>query len=56
MKADTLMSLAEMMKLSREELRQALAAYFLANMLGSGGSKEDKVRAAFEYADLILKG
>jgi hypothetical protein len=37
-------------------VRLIIAVYILRGMIETGGSKDDKVRAAFDYADLILKG
>lgn len=40
--------------LTREEQRLIIATYLLSKMIDSGGLKVDKVRAAFEYADLLM--
>lgn len=38
-------------------LRLAIATYLVGQMMqNSGPSKEAKVKAAFDYADLLLKG
>lgn len=37
-------------------IRLLIATYLLGQMIQNGGTKEDKVRAAFEYADLLMKG
>jgi hypothetical protein len=39
----------------RELLALTIATYVLSKMIGTGGLKEDKVRAAFEYADLLIE-
>lgn len=57
MTTDTLRNLAEAFGLSRDELRTAIATYLLGQMMSTKmENKEAKVKAAYEYADLILKG
>ena len=39
---------------TRSLIRLIVATYLLKEMLTTGGLKGDKVRAAFEYADMLL--
>jgi|TARA_B110000263_G_scaffold233318_1_gene230047 hypothetical protein len=39
----------------QDKTRRELASRYLEKMLDTPGSKSDKVRAAFEYADLVIK-
>lgn len=40
--------------LTHDEIRLVIATYLLGQMIETGGLKADKVRAAFEYADMLL--
>jgi hypothetical protein len=40
--------------LTPEQARLTIATYLLGQMIATGGLKEDKVRAAFEYADMLI--
>jgi len=40
----------------REIVRLIISTFILSKMIENGGNKADKVKAAFEYADLLLKG
>jgi len=41
-------------KLTHDDVRLVIATYLLGQMIETGGLKADKVRAAFEYADMLL--
>lgn len=43
-------------KVNDEVIRLAIATYLTGQMIGNGGDKGLKVKAAFEYADLLMKG
>ena len=53
--ARTVLGPSELEHRDEKALRLLIATYLLGQMLPTGGLKQDKVKAAFEYADLLIK-